>query len=75
MNHAFVHRCTVNGQEVDVLIRTSISNGSLFIDLVFDESIANLSANVLLMNITGTGNPHPTKTVVDKQALVAAGGS
>lgn len=74
---AKVVRFTVNGQEVDMLVRTQIANGSLFVDLVASQSIAELVTTVNAMDLSslGLGHPTPAKDFVDKQALVAAGGS
>lgn len=74
---ALVKQVTVNGQEVDILIRIEQSNGRLFFDLIADKTIADLSVRVAALDLTATavGHPSPKKDKVDLAALVAAGGS
>lgn len=75
--HAFVHTLVINSQEVDLLIRVEQTLGGCWIDVVGASSVANLSTAVAAMDLSslGTGHPSPTKDAIDKQALVAAGGS
>jgi len=75
--HANVVRFTVNGQEVDMLVRTAVVNGTLFLDLIAGQSIAELTTTVANMDLSalGGGNPNPKKDFIDAQAMVAAGGS
>ena len=75
--HAFVHQLHVNGQEVDVLIRIQEKAGAVVVDLVADATITSLSTTVgaMALDPPALGHPSPAKDSVDKQALVAAGGS
>lgn len=75
--HAFVHSITVNGQTVVMLIRVEMVTGrGVFVDVVSDQDITHLSTTVAGMSITTCpGHPATTKYHVDKEALVAAGGS
>lgn len=74
---AFVFKFTVNGQEVDVLVRVQGHNGSLWLDLVASQSVAELTTTVAALSLgaLGTCHPSPTKDVVDGLAMVAAGGT
>lgn len=70
--HSIVHKLVVNGQEVDILFRIETTARGLFVDVVADSSIANLSTTVAGLTFT---SPSTAKDVVDTQALLAAGGS
>lgn len=75
--HAFVHRVTVGSQEVDMLIRVEhVPGRGIFVDVVSEATVSSLSTLVQNMTLTtAPGHPATTKDHVDKEALVAAGGS
>jgi len=74
---ALVHAWTVNGQEVDVLVRVQFANGQCWIDLVSDASVASLTGTVAALDLdeAAVGHPAPAKDATDASAMVAAGGS
>lgn len=72
---AMVHKFTIAGNEVDVLIRIQPTPHGLYIDLVADATITSLSTSTGSMSLTTASHPSATKDATDTAALVAAGGS
>ncbi len=72
---AMVHKFTVAGAELDVLVRIQHTAHGVYIDLVGDATITSLSTTVLGMSLTTPNHPTPAKDTHDTAALVAAGGS
>lgn len=72
---AMVHKITIGGTEMDVLVRLQITNHGLYVDLIADATITSLSTSTGSMSLTTSSHPAPAKDATDTAALVAAGGS
>jgi hypothetical protein len=76
--HVVVHQWTVNGQQVNVMVRVQVNDGVLWIDLVSGSSLSDLSTTYKAMNLNtavSLGHPSPTADFIDTQASVSAGGT
>jgi len=71
-----VQQLNVAGNNVYILVRLEHKNGALWIDLVGDSSVANLSATVTSLSLSTVtiGHPSPARDAIDNTAITAAGG-
>lgn len=65
----------VNGVENVLLIRVQRATNGLFVDVVLEATIGEVSTRSTATTLTGSSHPSPTKDAIDTAALVAAGGS
>ena len=72
---SYVTVATVNGMPVAALVRVTEHSRGLFVDLVLDSDVANLSSRATALAITGVNHPAAARDAEDTVALVAAGGS
>lgn len=72
---SLVQKWTINGNEIDVLIRVEHSHGQIWLDLISDASITSLghTANSLNLATIAPGHPSPTKDAIDAAAITDAG--
>lgn len=71
-----VYRATIGAQEVDLLVRLTWAHETLYLDIVLDDSVADLTTRVAALAISGVGgHPSKAKDKPDGQAMTAAGGS
>lgn len=69
---AYVVHWVVNGQDVYVLVRLQTAANGLFLDLVAEDSIADLTTRTAALSL-GHSHPSPTKDAIDQAAIDDAG--
>lgn len=65
----------INGMDIHVLMRVEQTPSGLFIDLIADNAIGELSTRVTALSITTNSHPTAGRDAIDTATLVAAGGS
>lgn len=69
----WVGKCTVNGQEVFLLIRVQEATNGIFLDVLASDTAANLdtlAGSLSLASVTSSAHPSPTEDACDT-ALIA----
>lgn len=63
---------TVDGYPVVLLVRVQHAANGLFIDVIGEATIGELTTRVTAMTITGSSHPSPAKDAIDTAALADA---